>query len=94
MPESESDCLHCEINEVVRDHIERHNTTNLAEVVANVGESLVDLILLGPNEEWANLLADAMSHIGAVFLEKSGAAEPGKSHRTADDCTVMSVRPR
>ena len=80
MPESESDCLHCEINEVVRDHVERHNTTNLAEVLANVGESLVDLILLGPNEEWANLLADAMSHIGAVFLEKSGAVERDTTH--------------
>ena len=80
MPESESDSLHCEINEVVRDHIERHNTTNLVEVVANVGESLNDLILLGPNEEWANLLADAMSHIGAVFLEKSGAVESDTTH--------------
>ena len=80
MPESESDCLHCEINEVVRDHIERHNTTNLAEVVANVGESLVDLILLGPNDQWANLLADAMSHIGAVFLEKTGAVEGDTTH--------------
>jgi len=43
-------------------------------------ETVVDLILLGPNEEWANLLADAMSHIGAVFLEKSGAVERDTTH--------------
>jgi hypothetical protein len=39
---------------------------------------VVELELSG--DEWANLLADAMSHIGAVFLEKSGAVESDTTH--------------
>jgi hypothetical protein len=78
--EKESDCLHCDINDVVRDHIEQNMPVNLPEVVGKVGESLVDLILLGPKEEWASLLAEAVSYIGHVFLEKSGAAEGDTTH--------------
>ena len=80
MAESETDCLHCEINEVVRQHIERHERSNLPDLVAKVGESLVDLVLLGPEEEWANLLAEAMRQIGDAFFEKSGAVEPETAH--------------
>jgi hypothetical protein len=54
--EGETECLHCEINEIVRRHIERDDPVNLPELVAKVGESLVDLILLGPEEQWGNLL--------------------------------------
>jgi hypothetical protein len=78
--EKESDCLHCDINDVVRNHIEQNTPANLPELVAKVGESLVDLILLGPKEEWANLLAEAVSHIGHVFLEKNGAAKSDTTH--------------
>ena len=80
MEEKESDCLHCDINDVVRDHIEQNTPVNLPEVVGKVGESLVDLILLGPKEEWASLLAEAVSYIGQVFLEKSGAADDTTVH--------------
>ncbi len=80
MAESEAECLHCEINEVVQKHIERHEQSNLAELVAKMGESLVDLILLGPEDQWGNLLAEAMSHIGQVYLEKSGAVEGETTH--------------
>ncbi len=80
MAESEPECLHCEINEVVRKHIERHERSNLPDLVAKLGESLVDLILLGPEDQWGNLLAEAMSHIGNVYLEKSGAVETETTH--------------
>ena len=80
MPESETECLHCEINEVVRRHIEKDDPVNLPELVAKVGESLVDLILLGPEEQWGNLLAEAISHIGQVYLEKGGAVEGETAH--------------
>jgi hypothetical protein len=80
VPESETECLHCEINEVVRKHIERYERSNLPDLVAKVGESLVDLVLLGPEEEWANLLAEAMRQVGDAYLEKSGAVESETAH--------------
>ena len=80
MPESETKCLHCEINEVVQRHVEQDDPVNLGELVAKVGESLVDLILLGPEEQWGNLLAEAISHIGQAYLEKGGAVEGETAH--------------
>ena len=83
MPEDESlseSCLHCEINEVVREHIEGKEIVNLPELVAKMSESLVELILLGPEDQWGNLLAEAIRDIGEVFLEKSGAVESDTTH--------------
>jgi hypothetical protein len=74
---SSESCLHCEINDVVREYIEGQKTVNIAELVGKMGESLVELILLGPEEEWGNLLAEAMGHVAHAFLEKSGAIEGG-----------------
>ena len=83
MPEDESSaesCLHCEINELVREHIEGKDVVNLPELIAKMGESLVELILLGPEDQWGNLLAEAIRTIGHVFLEKSGAVESETAH--------------
>ena len=83
MPEDESSsesCLHCEINEVVREHIEGKEIVNLPELVAKMSESLVELILLGPEDQWGNLLAEAIRTIGHVLLEKSGAVESETAH--------------
>ena len=83
MPEDESSsetCLHCEINEVVREHIEGKEIVNLPELVAKMSESLIELILLGPEDQWGNLLAEAMRQLGDVFLEKSGAVESDTTH--------------
>ena len=77
---SEESCLHCQINEVVREHIEGNDPVNLPELVARVGESLVELIQLGPEDQWGNLLAEAIRHIGQVFLEKSGVVEGETTH--------------
>jgi hypothetical protein len=65
---------------VVREHIEGKDILNLPELVAKMGESLVELILLGPEEQWGNLLAEAIRDIGEVFLEKSGAVESDTTH--------------
>ena len=43
-------------------------------------EAFVDLILLGPEDQWGNMLAKAMRHIGDAYLEKSGAVESGTAH--------------
>jgi hypothetical protein len=83
VPEDESSsesCLHCEINEVVREHIEGKEIVNLPELVAKMSESLVELILLGPEDQWGNLLAEAMRQLGDAFLEKSGAVESDTTH--------------
>ena len=84
MPEdetSEEPCLHCEINEVVREHIEEQKTVNMAELAARMAESLVELILLAPDEEQGKLLAAAIAHLGQTFLEKSGEIEEGQDRR-------------
>jgi hypothetical protein len=78
---SSESCLHCEINELVREHIEGKQIVNLPELVAKMSESLVELILLGPEEQWGNLLAQAIRDIGEVFLEKSGAVQSNTTHR-------------
>ena len=77
---SSESCLHCEINELVREHIEGKQIVNLPKLVAKMSESLVELILLGPEEQWGNLLAQAIRDIGEVFLEKSGAVQSNTTH--------------
>ena len=79
---SEERCLHCDINEVVREHLEGagKDAINLPDLIAKMGESLVDLILLGPEDQWSNLLAAAIRDIGHAFLEKSGAVQSETAH--------------
>jgi hypothetical protein len=73
-----SDCLHCKINQLVQQHLERGDI-DLAEVASMMVESLADLILLAPEAEQANLMAYVVSGLGQMFLEKSGAGEGGSS---------------
>jgi hypothetical protein len=40
-----------------------------------MAESLVDLILLAPEAQQGQMLAEAISQLGNAFLEKSGAIE-------------------
>jgi hypothetical protein len=70
-------CLHCEINDLVQEHLEGQERVDVVALAANIAESLVDLILLAPEEEQAKLLAATISHLGHTFLEKSGAIEGG-----------------
>jgi hypothetical protein len=82
VPEDESrseSCLHCEINDVVQEYVEGQDDVDIAELTARVAESLVDLILLAPDEEQSRLLAFAIAQLGQAFLEKSGAIEGGSN---------------
>jgi hypothetical protein len=72
-------CLHCEINDLVQEYIEGQDNVDIAELAAMMAESVVDLILLAPEEERANLLATTVAHLGHAFLEKSGAIEGGSN---------------
>jgi hypothetical protein len=76
VPQDESaleSCLHCEINDLVQQHVEEHETVDIAEVAARMAESLVDLVLRAPEEQQAQLLAATISYVGQAFLEKTGA---------------------
>jgi hypothetical protein len=73
-----SDCLHCDINQLVQQRIEGGNA-DLVEIASMIVESLTDLILLAPDEERADLMAHALSAFGQMYLEKSGAFEGGSS---------------
>ena len=74
---SEEECLHCEINEVVREYVEWHKPVDIADLAARMAESLVELILLAPEAERGKVLAAAITHLGHAFLEKSGAIDGG-----------------
>ncbi len=76
--DGDSDCLHCEINELVQQRIEG-GSTNLADLAAMVVESLVELILLAPDGEQSQLMADVLAHFGHTYLEKSGAVAGGST---------------
>jgi hypothetical protein len=81
VPEHESsseNCLHCEINYVVREHVEPLEKVDLAGLAARMTESLVELILLAPEEEHAKLLAGTIAHLGHAFLGKSVEIEDGQ----------------
>ena len=66
-------CLHCEINDLVDEHVEGHETVDMAEVAARMAESLVDFVLRAPEEQQAQLLATTIAYVGQAFLEKTGA---------------------
>lgn len=73
-----SECLHCDINELIRQRIEGTEPVEVAALAANVIESLVDLIIeVAPEADHAKILADTISHFGNVYLEKTGAIEGG-----------------
>ena len=71
-----SDCLHCDINDLVHERMEQDTALNVAEAAAKIAESLIDVILLAPEAEHAKLMADVLGFFGQVFLEKTGAV-PG-----------------
>ena len=77
--QSERECLHCEINELVREHIEGRETVDLADVAARVAESLVDLILLAPEQEQGKLFAATIEYVARLFVGDGGDGEIGRA---------------
>ena len=71
-----SECLHCDINDLISKHIERDE--DVALIASKIVESLAELILsVEPATEQSKLMADALAHFGQVFLEKGDGAEAG-----------------
>jgi hypothetical protein len=73
-----TDCLHCEINDLVQRRM-KAGETDLGELAAMMVESLADLILLAPEHSQPTLMAHALTGFGQLFLEKTGAAEGGSN---------------
>ena len=63
-----SDCLHCDINELVRERIEGQDNVDLADMVVRMSESLAELIMLGPKDQWGLLMAEAIRHLGNTVI--------------------------
>jgi hypothetical protein len=77
-----SDCLHCDINELVQQHIEQvgPETVDIVEVAAKMTESLADLILSSvPPADHARFLAQTIAYLGEAILQKT---EEGASDTT------------
>ncbi len=71
-----SECLHCEINQLVQERIELGDA-DLSNLASMIVESLAELILLAPESERATLIAYAVSDLGQTLLEKSGTVAGG-----------------
>jgi hypothetical protein len=69
-----SDCLHCDINELVQKRVEEGDE-DIAKLAARMVESLADLILLAPENDQSKLMADALAHFGQAFLERGDESE-------------------
>ena len=75
-----SDCLHCDINDLVEKRLESE-AADLAEIAGLIAESLADVILLAPGDEQAKFMADAIANLGQAYLQKIGAIEAGETSR-------------
>lgn len=75
-----SDCLHCDINELVRERIEGQDNVDLGDMVARISESLAETIMLGPKDQWAALTAEAIRHLGQTMLEDIEGIESSTAH--------------
>ena len=75
-----SDCLHCDINELVRERIEGQENVDLGDIVARISESLAETIMLGPKDQWAALVAEAIRHLGQTMLEDIEGIESSTAH--------------
>jgi hypothetical protein len=77
-----SDCLHCDIHELLESHLQSQDA-NLAEISAKVTEVLADLILTAPPDQQSNLMADVLANLGSFILEKKEEADPTNPRRSS-----------
>jgi len=75
-----SDCLHCDINELVRERIEGKEDVDLTDMVARMAESLAETIMIAPKDEWAGLLAEAMRHLGHTVIDELAGGTSDTAH--------------
>jgi hypothetical protein len=76
-----SDCLHCDIHEMLESHLQAENA-DLSEIAAKVTEVLADLILLAAPEDQTMLLAQVLSNLGSMVFEKNQEPDPTTPRRS------------
>ena len=74
------ECLHCAIVDMVEERIAAGGA-DAATLASLIAESIVDLILLVPEDEQAKLMAHTLSALGDLFLQKSGADGGGSGSK-------------
>jgi hypothetical protein len=76
-----SDCLHCDIHEMLESHLQSEQA-DLAAIAARVTEVLADLILMAPPAEQTMLMADVLANLGGMLLQKNEDADPSNPGRS------------
>ena len=77
-----SDCLHCDIHEMLESHLQSEQA-DLTEIAVKVTEVLADLILMAPPDEQVMMMADVVANLGGMVLEKSQEADPNSPRRSS-----------
>ena len=77
-----SDCLHCDIHELLDSQLQGHEA-NLAEIAAKVTEVLADIILMAPADEQSMLMADILANLGSFVLDKKDSSDPTSPRRSS-----------
>jgi len=77
-----SDCLHCDIGELIAEHIKNApGAVDLAEIAAMIAQALGEFILSAPDDDQANLMAESLITLGGTFLDKpEDAQRPHRAH--------------
>jgi len=76
-----SECLHCDINELVDKYLEANQRVDATEVAVRMVESLADFIVFSvPAEQQTKLLAEIIAHLGSMVIEKSETGERDTQH--------------
>jgi hypothetical protein len=76
-----SDCLHCDIHELLESRLQEKEA-DLAEIAAKVTEVLADLILTAPPDDQSKLMADILTNLGSSVLEKNEQTDPDNPRRS------------
>ena len=77
-----SECLHCDIGELIAEHIGKASKpVEFAELASMIAQALGEFILTAPEHEQANLMGDCLATLGHTFLEKPDEeARPHRAH--------------
>ena len=76
-----SECLHCDINQLVDKYLEANQPVDATEVAIRMAESLADFIVFSvPAEQQTTLLAETIAHLGSMVVEKSESGERDTKH--------------
>ena len=73
-----SECLHCDINELVDKYLQANEAV---DSVTRMAESIADFIVFSvPPEQQAMLLAHTIAHLGSMVVEKTESGERDTKH--------------